>query len=49
MPDSKSSEKKELKAGWKNEIEGKVYKDKDLAQHNSKQDMWISVHGKGKQ
>lgn len=40
-------EHKELKAGWKNEVEVKTYKKQDVAKHNSKQDLWIIIYGKG--
>lgn len=40
-------EHKELKAGWKNEVEVKTYKKQEIAKHNSKQDLWIVIHGKG--
>lgn len=47
LPNNESPEKKELKSQWKNETEGTVLKEKDVAQHKTKQDMWITIHGKG--
>lgn len=41
-------EHKELKAGWKDEVEVPTYTKQDVAKHNSKQDLWVIIHGKGK-
>ncbi|KAI0204141.1 hypothetical protein F4808DRAFT_457242 [Astrocystis sublimbata] len=40
-----TSEYKEPKAGWKNEVEVKTYALKDVNKHNSKGDLWIVIHG----
>lgn len=41
-----SSDRKELKASWKSEVEVPVLTLKDVSQHSSKDDLWIAIHGK---
>ncbi|KAK5135327.1 hypothetical protein LTR08_005431 [Meristemomyces frigidus] len=39
-------ERKELKSGWKNEVEVPTYSLTDVAKHKTKQDLWIVIHGR---
>ena len=43
-----TSDRKELKANWKSEVEVPVLTLKDVSQHKTKTDLWIAIHGKGK-
>ncbi|KAI5359417.1 Putative cytochrome b5-like heme/steroid binding domain, NADH:cytochrome b5 reductase [Septoria linicola] len=40
-----SSDRKELKAKWKNDAGDKTYNKDEVSEHNSKQDCWIVIHG----
>jgi cytochrome-b5 reductase len=42
-----SSERKELKANWKTEVEVPLLKLDEVAKHNNKQDLWMVIHGGG--
>jgi len=42
-----SSDRKELKANWKSEVEVPILTLKDVEKHNTKNDLWIAIHGKG--
>lgn len=41
------SDRKELKAKWKNDADDKTYNKDEVSKHNSKQDCWIVIHGQG--
>lgn len=44
-----SSERKELKASWKTEVEVPLLTLDDVKKHNTKNDLWMVIHGGGKQ
>jgi cytochrome b involved in lipid metabolism len=44
-----SSERKELKANWKTEVEVPLLSLDDVAKHNTKNDLWMVIHGGGEQ
>jgi cytochrome-b5 reductase len=44
-----SSERKELKANWKTEVEVPLLKLDDVKKHNTKTDLWMVIHGGGEQ
>ena len=45
--DMSSTEHKELKSGWKNEVEAKTISKDEVQRHNAKKDLWMILHGKG--
>lgn len=45
---SAGPERKELKAQWEAEVDVLEYSLKDVAKHNTKNDVWVVIHGKGK-
>jgi putative hemolysin len=44
-----SSERKELKANWKTEVEVPLLSLDDVKKHNTKNDLWMVIHGGGEQ
>jgi cytochrome-b5 reductase len=42
-----SSERKELKANWKTEVEVPLLSLDDVKKHNTKNDLWMVIHGGG--
>jgi len=42
-----SSERKELKANWKTEVEVPLLSLDDVKKHNTKSDLWMVIHGGG--
>jgi hypothetical protein len=44
-----SSDRKELKANWKTEVEVPLLTLDDVAKHNTKNDLWMVIHGGGEQ
>jgi len=48
MPDV-SSDRKELKANWKTEVEVPQLSLDDVKKHNTKNDLWMVIHGGGEQ
>ena len=44
-----SSERKELKANWKTEVEVPLVSLEDVKKHNTKNDLWMVIHGGGEQ
>jgi cytochrome-b5 reductase len=44
-----SSDRKELKANWKTEVEVPQLSLDDVKKHNTKNDLWMVIHGGGEQ
>ena len=42
-----ASDRKELKASWKTEVEVPSMKLQEVAKHNTKEDIWMVIHGGG--
>lgn len=43
-----SSDRKELQAKWMTEVEVPTLSQADVAKHNTKSGLWMTIHGKGK-